>query len=730
MSQAGYTPIQLYYSTTAAATPSSGNLANGELAINITDGKLFYKDNGGTVRVLAGTGGSGVVAGSNTQVQFNNNGVFGASSGLTWDGTTLTANALTVSNAATLSGGTANGVAYLNGSKVLTTGSALTFDGSAFTVSGTGQFSVASADAIVKLTRTTTSAGSGWLGASSGYSFIVYSGDLSKARQFTVAQNAPSDALALDAAGNLGLLVAPSAWGGNYFQAFQLGNRGGYVAGGTSSYSSNSHFAIGNNGYFNAAGNWIATVNDGGACQYYQVTGEHRWNTAGSVTAGSTIPFSRSMTLDANGNLVLGATSGYTGFTIAGNSQQLAFSGSGLAQINNFRSGDLEIVNRVSGSKILLYYGAGSLGATLDQNGNFLVGTTSATTGISGVETALVLKGNSSNKAASFVAVNASGTGASVFGTGDSAVACYAGTTTNHPFVFQTNNLERGRFLSTGQLCIGFSGAWNDSAPYLQVRDGIVIGSTASAALFTSIKSTNGYDLTLTANANPANLGVDANIIFRSGNSGGGGPAELGRFVSTGDFKVGANSYIRPSTYGWDIQNAYTYLGIHQGADAIFILGIAYTGTPRIQPATDNYYDLGNSSYRFKTVYAATGTINTSDANLKQDIADLDAAEARVAMAIKGLVKKFRFKDAVAKKGDAARIHVGVVAQEVADAFEAEGLDPNRYAMFCSDTWYEVDGVPFSDMKNPYTADTPNAVAVTRLGIRYDELLAFVISAI
>jgi hypothetical protein len=53
MSQAGFTPIQLYFSTTASATPSSGNLANGELAINITDGKLFYKDNLGAVQTIA-----------------------------------------------------------------------------------------------------------------------------------------------------------------------------------------------------------------------------------------------------------------------------------------------------------------------------------------------------------------------------------------------------------------------------------------------------------------------------------------------------------------------------------------------------------------------------------------------------------------------------------------------------------------------------------------------------
>jgi hypothetical protein len=89
MAQAGYTPISLYYSSTTTNVPLSADLVSGELAINITDGKLFYKDNGGTVRVIAGTGGTGVVAGSNTQVQFNNNGVFGASSNLTWNGSTL-----------------------------------------------------------------------------------------------------------------------------------------------------------------------------------------------------------------------------------------------------------------------------------------------------------------------------------------------------------------------------------------------------------------------------------------------------------------------------------------------------------------------------------------------------------------------------------------------------------------------------------------------------------------
>lgn len=58
MAATNYTPIQLYNSSTPLAAPSAGNLANGELAINIADGKLYYKDSGGTVQLLASNAGS------------------------------------------------------------------------------------------------------------------------------------------------------------------------------------------------------------------------------------------------------------------------------------------------------------------------------------------------------------------------------------------------------------------------------------------------------------------------------------------------------------------------------------------------------------------------------------------------------------------------------------------------------------------------------------------------
>jgi hypothetical protein len=64
MAQAGYTPIQLYYSNTATNAPAS--LANGEVAINQADGKLYYRNNSGAVTLftVASTGVTTVSFGS------------------------------------------------------------------------------------------------------------------------------------------------------------------------------------------------------------------------------------------------------------------------------------------------------------------------------------------------------------------------------------------------------------------------------------------------------------------------------------------------------------------------------------------------------------------------------------------------------------------------------------------------------------------------------------------
>jgi hypothetical protein len=71
MAQSGYTPLALYHSTTAAAQPAAIDLVAGELAINTTDGKLYYKDTGGTIRLLASNGTSAPV----TTISFGSTGL-------------------------------------------------------------------------------------------------------------------------------------------------------------------------------------------------------------------------------------------------------------------------------------------------------------------------------------------------------------------------------------------------------------------------------------------------------------------------------------------------------------------------------------------------------------------------------------------------------------------------------------------------------------------------------
>jgi len=156
-----------------------------------------------------------------------------------------------------------------------------------------------------------------------------------------------------------------------------------------------------------------------------------------------------------------------------------------------------------------------------------------------------------------------------------------------------------------------------------------------------------------------------------------------------------------------------------------------------VTPGADNTQTLGSASLRWSTVYAGTATINTSDRTTKQQIADLSEAENAVAKSIKKLFKTFKFNDAVSAKGDNARIHVGVIAQDVEQAFIGAGLDATKYALFCRDVWYEYNGqVVEVDAQEKYVVDADSVIQYfdtirhERLGIRYDELLAFVIAAL
>lgn len=144
-----------------------------------------------------------------------------------------------------------------------------------------------------------------------------------------------------------------------------------------------------------------------------------------------------------------------------------------------------------------------------------------------------------------------------------------------------------------------------------------------------------------------------------------------------------------------------------------------------VRPITDNLVTLGQPALRWSTVYAGTGTINTSDDREKTYL-DIDSIEINVALELKTLMKKFKFNDAIDKKGSSARIHFGASAQTVKATFEKYGLIAEDYAILCYDTWEEVPEIVDTD-GNVTQEYAPSG---NRYGLRYDELLSFIISAL
>ena len=284
-------------------------------------------------------------------------------------------------------------------------------------------------------------------------------------------------------------------------------------------------------------------------------------------------------------------------------------------------------------------------------------------------------------------------------------------------FQFRYNNSEKVRLDASGNLLVGKTtvGVANVGA---ELRDGASdyavtgVSSSSAAALFG--RNTNDGDI----------------VRFRKDNVAVGSIGNLGTtlFIQTSGNQAGLGFY---STHVSPRKN---------------------------NAASDNAIDLGRSSQRYDDIFATNGTIQTSDRNEKQDIAELSDAEQRVAVAAKGLMRKFRWRDAVEAKGDDARTHFGIIAQDLQAAFAAEGLDAGDYAMFISSTWWEhdvevsaveavaevldeegnvvteaveaVDAYTRTDTYDTQEEAPEGATERTRLGVRYSELLAFIIGAL
>jgi len=231
------------------------------------------------------------------------------------------------------------------------------------------------------------------------------------------------------------------------------------------------------------------------------------------------------------------------------------------------------------------------------------------------------------------------------------------------------------------------------------VDSSVGIGAVASSSFKLDVTGTGNN-----ANFQANNDGGASTIFVR--NTSATGTAAIVALVS----QTGGTSFSKSLNIDLSATNNYLQM-VHGDGDGIGVRlansnGGSGSETGSFYPVHDNKTKLGDISNRWAQLYAGTGTINTSDRNEKEEIEELSEAELRVAQACKGLVRKFKFKGGTRK-------HIGVIAQDVRDAFSAEGLDAHEYGLFCSDTWTDEEGN-----------------TVTRLGIRYEELLAFIISAL
>lgn len=299
----------------------------------------------------------------------------------------------------------------------------------------------------------------------------------------------------------------------------------------------------------------------------------------------------------------------------------------------------------------------------------------------------------------------------------------------NTNMLFATNGTERMRIDSSGQLS-----AVSVSNVRLTLGSEGTVGDNSSNWIrgnsnLLQFNNAGGGFMWETAGAEKMRIDSSGNLLV-SKTTTAFGTAGL-RFAPTGaiDATVSGDGSLFLNRLSSDGGMAYFYrdgtavgsIGV-VGGNNLYIHGDTIglgIGDDNIYPtnssgtSADAITDIGDSSARFRNVYRSGSTISTSDRNMKQDIRDLTDSERNVAVAAKGLLKSFRFIDTVEAEGDSANIHFGIIAQDLAAVFTAEGLDANDYQVYRADTFTDDDGNE-----------------QTRLGICYENLLAFIISAI
>ncbi|MGX9144969.1 tail fiber domain-containing protein [Mesorhizobium sp. 128a] len=260
------------------------------------------------------------------------------------------------------------------------------------------------------------------------------------------------------------------------------------------------------------------------------------------------------------------------------------------------------------------------------------------------------------------------------------------------------------------------------------ITNQIVMGTGLSACIIGETAGNISGDLSKTViikngKINVGSLGVPANAAMRSkGTSGIAHDFEgMLRFVDSSNVRLGYSQVTSGGTFGLisdqDNQGIQFNTVVSAVAGARFYIN--RLGVNSIEPGADNAHTNGSAALRWSTVYAGTGTINTSDEREKQQIGVIPDEWLDAWADVQW--QRYKWNEAVERKGSSARWHVGLIAQHVRDAFSARRLDAFEIGLLCYDEWEAVEAVISEE---DGTVITPAIEAGNRFGVRHDQAQA------
>ena len=244
MAASGYTPIQLYYSSTATNVPSASNLVAGELAINTADEKLYFKNSSGTVKLLASSastasnvtvGTTTVTSGTSGYILYNNAGVLGNLAN-TGTGNNVLATSPTITTP-TLSGNVTLSSGYLLGD----------FSNATLTSRANFQTSTTNGSTGIYAVPNGTSTAASWQASNAA--------DPTNASKILIATNGSTDVQLVSGINGTGTYLPLSLWNGGAGR-FVIGTSGQFGIGPTASVSYGTSGQVLTSGGASAAPTW------------------------------------------------------------------------------------------------------------------------------------------------------------------------------------------------------------------------------------------------------------------------------------------------------------------------------------------------------------------------------------------------------------------------------------------------------------------------------------------